>query len=501
MEKQVVQHEKLTEFYKKFDFEITNDWIKENSPVYSVEVIDNGQIVAAATTSKRFGEYVLDYIGVASEYRHSGVGKVLVNDMLSYAKGKTKYLYLVAKTPAFFEKTGARYVSDKTELLGECLGCNLYNKTCLPKLMSYEVKMNIEDEIFIKSELLIYGVSVDENAKEKLLRKYPHFFEKGFVHAVNLSFGDTNVNVSVAEKFSKASKYHLYEKDGEFYIKSDKYDFKVEFFGALNQTNTFLDDMARLHCTNCINIWPSTNCCYDKEGIKCKFCSIVKETEEPIGVDKLAKSIKLLLENNKDGMLNFSGATYKSPDIMVDYWIELVKKIREFSNCKIAIEFAPPSDLNKLDELKKAGLDVAIMNLEIANPTLRKEICPGKAGISYEHYHKAFDRAVKVFGYGQVSSVLIGGLQPKQDIIDECEKMAKKGVFPTIMPYRPLDNCYERKETLCTPEDLREMSDKLGEMLVKYHLDFHKQEGCTKCGGCSIENDCYRLKMSKKKDA
>lgn len=500
MEKQVTCHEQLTDFYKKFDFEITDEWVRENSPIYSVMVKDGGKIAGAMTVSYRLGEYILDYIGVEENKRGKGIAKGLIQDMFKYLKGKTDYVYLVAKTPAFFEHTGAEYVDNKPELLGECTGCNLYNKTCFPRLMRYEVKMNIEDEIFIKSELLIYGVAVDENAKESLLRKYPHFFDKGFVHAVNLSFGDTNVNVSVAEKFSESSKYHLYERGGDFYIKSDKYDFKVEFFGALNQTNTFLDGMARLHCTNCINVWPSTNCCYDKKGLKCKFCSIVKETEQPIDTDKLASSIKLLLETNKGGMLNFSGATYKSPDIMADYWIDLVKKIRQFSDCKIAIEFAPPSDLSKLDELKKAGLDVAIMNLEIASQELRREICPGKSSISYEHYHKAFDRAVKVFGYGQVSSVLIGGLQPKQDIIDECEKMAKKGVFPTIMPYRPLDNCTEKKETLCTPSDLREMSEKLGEILVKYHLDFNKQEGCTKCGGCSIENDCYRLKLKEQQE-
>ena len=352
--------------------------------------------------------------------------------------------------------------------------------------------MTVEQEIFIKSELLIYGVTVEQHTKEKLLQMYPYFFDKGFIHAVNIAFSNTNVNISVAENFSNKSPYLMYEKDRHFYIKSDKYDFEIGFFGSLPKTNTMLDDMARLHCTDCINIWPSTNCCYDKEGIKCKFCSIEKETDKPIDVDILADAIKKLLDKTKTGMLNFSGATYQNPDVMVDYWISLVKKIREFSNCKIAIEFAPPKDLGKLVELKDAGLDVAIMNLEIANPKLRKIICPGKSGISYEHYYQAFKKAVEVFGYNKVSSVLIGGLQPKEDIIFECEKMAKIGVFPTIMPYRPLDNCTEKKEYLCTPEELREMSIELGKILVKYHLNSAEQEGCTKCGGCSIENDCYR---------
>jgi hypothetical protein len=42
-----------------------------------------------------------------------------------------------------------------------------------------------------------------------------------------------------------------------------------------------------------------------------------------------------------------------------------------------------------------------------------------------------------------------------------------------------------------------EMSDYLGGLLHKYALDFRKQPGCTECGGCSLENDCYRRREKK----
>lgn len=135
------------------------------------------------------------------------------------------------------------------------------------------------------------------------------------------------------------------------------------------------------------------------------------------------------------------------------------------------------------------------MNLEVANDELRKKICPGKSKISYEHYYKAFEKAVSVFGWGQVSSVLIAGIQPKEDIMAECEKMAKIGVFPTVMPIRPLDNAPVDISTRCKTQDLIEIATHLSGLLVKYSLDFKKQEGCTKCGGCSIENDCYRKQL------
>lgn len=116
------------------------------------------------------------------------------------------------------------------------------------------------------------------------------------------------------------------------------------------------------------------------------------------------------------------------------------------------------------------------MNLEVANDELRKKICPGKSKISYEHYYKAFEKAVGVFGWGQVSSVLIAGIQPKEDIMAECEKMAKIGVFPTVMPIRPLDNAPVDISIRCKTQDLIEIATHLSGLLVKYNLDFKNRK-------------------------
>ena len=54
-----------------------------------------------------------------------------------------------------------------------------------------------------------------------------------------------------------------------------------------------------------------------------------------------------------------------------------------------------------------------------------------------------------------------------------------------------MDNCDFSLLKPCEPDSLIRMSHKLGGFLVKYKLPPFMQEGCTKCGGCSIENDCY----------
>ncbi len=350
------------------------------------------------------------------------------------------------------------------------------------------------DIIRFKAELLCLGMSVHPETKEVLQKEYPHFFYKGFIDAVNLKINNSNICVSIAEDYSTQSPYVLKKVGEDYLVFKDNESFKVEFFEALPETNTVLDDLTRLHADGCINIWPSTSCCYDTPENKCKFCSLECSRTTPIPVEELCESIKKLFTVYPESTLNFSGGTYLAPDYMVKYWINVVKGIREFSSCPIAIEFAPPKELKKLELLKEAGANVVIMNLEIADSALREKICPGKSRITYEHYHKAFEKAVELFGWGQVSSVLIGGIQPKEDIINECERLAKIGVFPTIMPFRPMDNCDYNFLKPCDPDELIEMSNKLGALLVKYKLPPFLQEGCTKCGGCSIENECYYSK-------
>lgn len=230
------------------------------------------------------------------------------------------------------------------------------------------------------------GAALSAKAREGMLNERPSFFKKGFIDAVNMNIAGSNICVSVAEEFAEESTFLLDKDSVGYYIMYEGDRADVRFFPELPKTGTVVDDLATLHADGCINIWPSTNCCYDKPELKCKFCSLLPETQKPINPDVLCEGLKILMGKVPTYTINFSGATYKNPDVMVEYWCELSKKIREFSNCPIAIEFAPPTDLALIDKLKESGATVAIMNIEIVGEKLRKEICPGKSAITLEHY-------------------------------------------------------------------------------------------------------------------
>lgn len=347
----------------------------------------------------------------------------------------------------------------------------------------------------IKSGLLCLGCYASRETGDSLVGDMPYFFEKGFSHSVHASLFGSNIAISVSEKFSETSPYELKKAGSGYVIAYGDKSVPIKFFPRLPQTGTVVDSLAKYHSPDCITLWPSTSCCYDRPGQKCGFCSLVGEQPEPVDTAVLAEGLRKLFEKvPHTHTLNFSGATYKNPDVMCDYWTTLTGKLRAFYKGDISIEFAPPSDLGKLDDMKNAGVTNFIMNLEIADPVLRKKICPGKGSISYAQYYAAFDRAVALAGRGQVSSVLIAGIQPYDDILRECEKMISVGVIPTVMPFRPFDDSSMPDMPMCDPEEYIMIEEKLGKMLRDAALDPEKMSGCTKCGGCSLENDCYKSK-------
>ena len=346
----------------------------------------------------------------------------------------------------------------------------------------------------VKAGLLCYGVNVDKAVGAELLKSRPYFYDKGFVHAINANILGSNVCVSVAELFSGESPYHLSAKDGKFFITFDNESVPISLFDDLPKTDTVIDMLARPHSNHVISLWPSLVCCYDRPGKKCKYCSIKPTDEQTIvPAGEVVEGLRALFEKTQRYSINLGGGTYVNPDNMVQYLIEIIKGVRTFTNTPISVELAPPSNLNLIAELKNAGASSLIMNLEVANPELRREICPGKSSISYEHYYSAYKKGVEIFGRGKISCVLIAGIQPKEDIVAECAKLTDIGVIPTIIPFKAMDDCEFHDKPNCNHQELLWISTQVGAMLREKGLSPEMQEGCTKCGGCSLETNYYDI--------
>jgi len=321
------------------------------------------------------------------------------------------------------------------------------------------------------------------------------------MHAAHFIIDDTIINTCVSESFCEKSPYFIGYNNGSLQLIRST-DSQYEFISTIdvlelpqwcedNVEGYTIGDYIRPHSKNCIACWPYLICDYYSNANQCKFCSMGDyRVRTRLSEDVAGKMIAKALAFSYEYELALSGGTCTKPDGSLDYFTSVCKKAVEAGATYISVETTPPEDLDRINKLCEAGATAIIMNLEIADDTQRKAICPGKSLIPKQRYFDAFRRAVEVFGTGNVSSVLIAGLQPKRDIINMARDMTEMGVIPTIIPFKPLDGCLLNTMPPTNAIELLEIAKAAEGFLRKNALFASEQRGCTKCNGCSVEALC-----------
>jgi radical SAM protein (TIGR04043 family) len=112
---------------------------------------------------------------------------------------------------------------------------------------------------------------------------------------------------------------------------------------------------------------------------------------------------------------------------------------------------------------------------------------PGKASVPLERYMKAFEAAVPVFGFGQVSTYILAGLgDTREAILAMCEQLIARGVYPFVVPFVPISGTPLEDHPAPAPGFMHSVLQPLSQMLKAAGLrsDMAKA-GCAKCGACS----------------
>ncbi|HHX03897.1 MAG TPA: GNAT family N-acetyltransferase [Tissierellia bacterium] len=97
----------------------------------------DGQLIGAATLGLREGHWVVDGIAVLPEHRTKGLGSQLLDHVLEEAKRRgVDTIWLVAKSPVFFEKEGFTYTdAEHAPAVFGCSDCDIRDIDCHPRWM------------------------------------------------------------------------------------------------------------------------------------------------------------------------------------------------------------------------------------------------------------------------------------------------------------------------------------------------------------------------------
>ena len=233
-------------------------------------------------------------------------------------------------------------------------------------------------------------------------------------------------------------------------------------------------------------------CAYWGTDDQCKFCGIELSLESgstiaskrPEHLAEVAVAAKEL-----DGAVDITlttGSTY-GPDKGALYLGRCAQAMHAASGLPVEAQFEPPDDLDVLDQVHDMGVSAVGIHVESFDPATLADIAPPKARTGIEGYFKAWERAVEVFGEGQVSTYVILGMGEDPDLtVAGCKRAIDMGVYPFIVPLRPVPGSL--LEDLLPPDAA--YTESIYRRVVPYLVDpgigsWNVSAGCARCQACS----------------
>ena len=225
---------------------------------------------------------------------------------------------------------------------------------------------------------------------------------------------------------------------------------------------------------------------------QCHFCGIELSLEagrtipvkRPWQLAEVAVAAKRL-----DGAVDvtLTTGTTGSADKGALYLGKCASAIKDASGLPVQAQFEPPDDLSALEQLKDMGVDSVGMHVESFDPEVFSKVAAGKARRGVEAYFTAWEKAVEVFGAGQVSTYVILGMGEDPKLTAEgCKRAVEMGVYPFVVPLRPIPGSIMQDVLPPPPEYVESMYRQVVPHLVASGLTSGTvKAGCARCNACS----------------
>ncbi len=313
----------------------------------------------------------------------------------------------------------------------------------------------------------------------------------------------TVATIPISSKFVTESPYSIITLDNKFILKKMGKEIMEISFLPTPQFYQFSDEdgipywkIALRHGRDCLASTVDQNCMYWGTKRQCRFCGIELSLKSEMTIplksgEQLSQVAQKACElDNLKHITLTTGTQVKSQNV-IDHLCTCVKSIKERVNIPIHVQIEPADDSSRMEILKEAGADTIGIHIECFDMDILKMVAPAKAAHGLKKYKEYWRKAVDIFGFNQVSSFLIAGLNEKDNsIIEGCRYLSELGVYPYVIPLRPIPGSSMEKN--CPPDHgmMIDIYEKAASILSKNELKAKdNRAGCVRCGACSAITD------------
>jgi radical SAM protein (TIGR04043 family) len=257
------------------------------------------------------------------------------------------------------------------------------------------------------------------------------------------------------------------------------------------------EQLARLHGRDVLATTVVQTCVRYAEDQRCRFCAI--EASLAAGSTTAVKSPAQLAEVAEaavrlDGVrqMVMTTGTTNGRDRGARHLARCVRAVTAaVPGLPVQVQCEPPApeDLDALQELGDAGATAIGIHVESLDDEVRRRWMPGKASVPMAQYDAAWDEAVRVFGANRVSTYLLVGLgEDPDELVAGALRLADRGVYPFVVPYRPLAGTLAVADGVGAPDPvvLDDVTRRVAAGLRARSMRGADQgAGCAACGACS----------------
>jgi radical SAM protein (TIGR04043 family) len=244
-----------------------------------------------------------------------------------------------------------------------------------------------------------------------------------------------------------------------------------------------LDSVASTVIQTCI-YWGNEN--------QCHFCGIelTLEAGKTIPVKKphhLAEVARAAKELDGAVDVTLTTGTTNARDKGALYISKCAAAIKESVDLPVQAQFEPPDDLAVLDVVADRGVDTVGIHVETFDQGVLDRIAPAKGRVGVEGYFRCWERAVELFGPGQVTTYVILGMgEDPALVVDGCRRAVDMGVYPFVVPLRPIPGSIMQDLSTPPPEYVEWMYRQVAPYVSARGLGAGGvAAGCARCKACS----------------
>lgn len=257
------------------------------------------------------------------------------------------------------------------------------------------------------------------------------------------------------------------------------------------------EQLARLHGRDVLATTVVQTCIrYTAEATRCRFCTIEESLRAGSTVqvkfpEQLAEVAEAAVRLDGVRHMVMTTGTSNGPDRGSKHLARCVAAVKaRVPELPIQVQIEPPVDLSWIERLYDAGATAIGIHVESLDEAVRARWTPGKATMTLARYDEAWAEAVRVFGRNRVSTYLLVGLgEDPNELVAGCERLIAMGVYPFVVPYRPLQGSLANDVDQVPPPDpvtLMDVTLRVGAALELAGMrGIDQGAGCAACGACS----------------